>query len=301
MNAIEITNLSKKFGNKTVINDMNLKIEQNQVFGFIGKNGAGKSTLINILSGSVYKSGGDFKIFDYSGEKDIDKIKKIIGVMPDVSNLYGDMNAFEFMRYMCELKGLQLSKTEIISILNDVKLDNVSKVKIKNFSFGMKKKISIAQAIVGNPKLIFLDEPTSGVDPESILHIHKLIQKLKDSGSTIFLTSHNLSEIEKLCNVVCILDKGNIKTIGKLKEIKENYKNTIKLNIDYSYTEDLQKILEKLIDKKIKLCNLDKEKLIIEIKEKSQIPNIIQLLVKSGVEIYSVTQESIELEEIFLN
>jgi ABC-2 type transport system ATP-binding protein len=303
MNAIEITNLTKKFGSKTVLDNISLKIDENQVFGFIGKNGAGKSTLINILSGNVYKSDGCFKIFNYSDENEIDKIKKIIGVMPDVSNLYGEMNATQFIKYMSDLKGVYLSKIEIVSILNDVKLENVNKVKIKNFSFGMKKKISIAQAIIGNPKLIFLDEPTSGVDPESILYIHKLIQKLKDNGATIFLTSHNLSEIEKLCNVICILDKGNIKTIGNLKEIKENYKNTIKVNITYSNvsSSDLEKILDKYSDEKLKLFNIDKYKLTIEIKDKSNIPEIIKFLALNGVDIYSATQECIDLEEIFLN
>ena len=212
MNVIETHNLTKRFGNKTILNDLNFVVEEGDFFGLIGQNGAGKTTLINTLLGLYHVSGGTFEILGYK-KKMLDNVKKELGIMPDVSNLYEDMNAAEFLKYMACLKGIKISKNEVGILLERVGL-NVGNIKIKNYSFGMKKKICIAQALLGNPRLIFLDEPTSGVDPESILKIQDLFKDLNKEGSSIFITSHNLQEIEKLCNKVAILKNGSFK-IGR--------------------------------------------------------------------------------------
>ena len=296
MNAINIMNLTKKFNSKTVIDNLNLEVEPNQVFGFLGKNGAGKSTLINILSGNVYKTSGSFSILDYS-DNDISIIKKQIGVMPDVANLYTNMNAIEFLTYMSKLKGLNLSKNEILKVLSEVKLENVHKVKIQNYSFGMKKKISLAQAILGKPKLIFLDEPTSGVDPESILAIHDLIKSLRDKNTTIFLTSHNLNEVEKLCTNIAILEKGKIKLQGNLEKLKEDFSTSINIKITYSCESNID--LSTLDD--INLISISHNEINLEVKDKSKIPYIVNLLVENKANIYELNQNTVSLEDIFLN
>lgn len=296
MNAINIMNLTKKFNSKTVIDNLNLEVKPNQVFGFLGKNGAGKSTLINILSGNVYKTSGSFSILDYS-DNDISIIKKQIGVMPDVANLYTNMNAIEFLTYMAKLKGLNLTKNEIFKVLSQVKLENVHKVKIQNYSFGMKKKISLAQAILGKPKLIFLDEPTSGVDPESILAIHDLIKSLRDKGTTIFLTSHNLNEVEKLCTNIAILEKGKIKLQGNLEKLKEDFSKNINIKITYSCESKID--LSTLDD--INLISISHNEINLEVKDKSKIPYIVNLLIENKANIYELNQNTVSLEDIFLN
>lgn len=302
MNAIEIKNLTKQFNQKIVLDNINLDIESDQVFGFLGKNGAGKSTLINILSGNIHKTDGNFKIFDCS-DYDINSIKKTIGVMPDVSNLYNNMTGIEFLMYMSKLKDSKskIDKNDINKILKMINLDGINKVKIKNYSFGMKKKISLAQAIIGKPKLIFLDEPTSGVDPESILAIHEVIKNLKMDGCTIFLTSHNLNEIEKLCSNIAILEQGKIKINGNIEKLKEDFSKNIIINITFNCNSNLEeKINFKEFDY-LKLIKVLNNKATFELDNKNSIPELVKLLVDNDVMIYSLNQESIGLEEIFLN
>ncbi len=302
MNAIEIKNLTKQFNKKIVLDNINLDIESNQIFGFLGKNGAGKSTLINVLSGNIHKTDGIFKIFDYS-DYNINDIKKTIGVMPDVSNLYNNMTGVEFLMYMSGLKDRRskIDKNDINKILNMVNLDGANKVQIKNYSFGMKKKISLAQAIIGKPKLIFLDEPTSGVDPESILAIHEVIKNLEIDGSTIFLTSHNLNEIEKLCSNIAILEQGRIKINGNIEKLKEDFSKNIVINIDFNCNSNLEEIINFKEFDSLKLIKTLDNKATFELDNKSSIPKLVKVLVDNNIMIYSLYQESIGLEEIFLN
>ena len=165
MSTIEISNLQKSYGAKNVLRGLNLMVEKGEFWGLIGKNGAGKSTLINILCGTVRKTSGSFRVL---GRDDIelDKVKVHMGIMPDVSDLFGDMNGLEFTQYMMALKGRHIRTKDVLALFEKVDLQVSLKTKIKAYSFGMKKKIAIAQAIADNPEVLILDEPTSGVDPE---------------------------------------------------------------------------------------------------------------------------------------
>ena len=220
MYAIEVKNLEKQYQSKKVLKGINLTVNKGDVFGFLGRNGAGKSTFIHILTGITQKSKGNFEILGES-DQNLDVIKKKIGVMPDTSNLYQHMKTLDFLKYMAGLKDDKRNRQGLIDLLNQVGLFNVEKQKIKSFSFGMKKKISMAQALLGNPELIFLDEPTSGLDPESSIEIQELILRLKNEGKTIFLTSHNLNEIERICDQVAIMNEGRIVKIGTVEQLKK--------------------------------------------------------------------------------
>lgn len=297
MSIIKTKELTKYFGKHLVLEGINLIVEEGDFYGLLGRNGAGKSTLINVLTGVSYKTSGKFQIINVEDAK-IESVKKEIGVMPDVSNLYGEMNGFEFLKYMGDLKKIHLTKKEIKNVMNSVCLNVPLQMKIKNYSFGMKKKICIAQAILGTPKLIYLDEPTSGIDPESIIHLHELFRKLNQSGSTIFLTSHNLNEIEKLCNKIGILKEGKLKETGSIKELKEKYSSNFQVEI--TYKEQREGILESLL-KDYSFSYIQQNAILVEIESDTRCSEMIEFLINNQVSVYSVVPKKVSLEEIFLN
>src|SRR5699024_5363887 len=186
MEIISIYQLAKKFDIVEVLKGIDLSIHKGEVFGFVGHNGAGKSTFIHILTGIAKKSGGEFEILGIPDTR-LDEVKEKMGVMPDISNLYEHMKGLQFLTYMGELTGDKRNKQDYIQLMHDVGLEGAENKKIKSYSFGMKKKISIAQALLGNPELIILDEPTSGIDPESAIKIRQLVTKLQKEGKTILL------------------------------------------------------------------------------------------------------------------
>lgn len=296
MAAIRTQNLQKNYGKTKVLQGITLSVEDGTFWGLIGKNGAGKSTLINTLTGTVLKSGGAFWIYD-TPDQELDQAKKSIGVMPDVSGLYGAMTGVEFLKYMATLKGVKLTKNDIKRCLDDVNLDVPFERKIKDYSFGMKKKISLAQALIEEPTLLFLDEPTSGVDPESILHLQGLFHRLHQNGTTIFLASHNLNEIERLCSHVAILDQGNFRVNGEINEVINRYTAVIKVQIHCRVPDDF------CMSPKFhfaKLIEATADTMIFEVKTQEDISRIVELLVSCGISIYSVSPQKTTLEEIFL-
>lgn len=297
MDAIRIQQLSKQFGKAKIIREIDLNIEKGAFFGLIGKNGAGKTTLINMLTGTVSKSEGSFWLFD-TPDYCLDKIKHLIGVMPDTSALYDAMTGAEFLRYMAGLKKVYPSKSQLHNLLDDVCLDVPLEREIKNYSFGMKKKIAVAQALIGQPQLLFLDEPTSGVDPESILHLQKLFQKLNHSGVTIFFTSHNLNEVERLCTHIAILNHGVFQVNGGIQDIISDYSKSIRVSIECHIPANFS-INEILRD--VSLLESEKGRLVLEVVQRKQLAEVIKTLVELGVEIFSVQPKQASLEEIFLS
>lgn len=298
MYAIEVTGLKKTYSSKEVLKDLNLKVKSGEIFGFLGRNGAGKSTFIHILTGITQKTNGSFSIL---GEPDqnLDSIKQKIGVMPDTSNLYQHMKAIDFLKYMAALKGDKRSTKELKVLLEKVGLHNVDKQKIKSFSFGMKKKISIAQALLGDPELIFLDEPTSGLDPESGIEIQNLVLTLKEEGKTIFLTSHNLGEIEKICDTVAIMTEGSIAKVGTVDQLKRDTKESIQIHVRTSPSITKEHV-DHLHATSADFIKNAQGFTILELKDEESIPELISSLTQNNFKVYEVKIETKTLEDVFM-
>ena len=297
MSTIEIHNLQKQYGTKNVLQGLNLTIQKGEFWGLLGKNGAGKSTLINILCGTVRKTSGSFCVLG-TGDFALDKAKVHMGIMPDVSDLFGDMNGLEFTQYMMALKGQRIRPKEVLALFEKVDLQVSLKTKIKAYSFGMKKKIAIAQAITDNPEVLILDEPTSGVDPESILHLQNLFQKLNQGGTTIFMASHNLAEVNKICTHIAILDRGLFQVQGELQSVIDQHTSSIRLQVQCTTPDDFN--VSKLCEI-YSILEANPTGLIFEIKSKDEISPIINLLTAQGVRIFAVIPHKATLEEIFLS
>ncbi|MGX8238693.1 ATP-binding cassette domain-containing protein [Exiguobacterium undae] len=298
MLAIEVNDLHKRYAVNDVLKGIQLHVTQGEIFGFLGRNGAGKSTFIHILTGITQPTSGSFSILGETHHQ-MERIKQKIGVMPDTSNLYQHMKALDFLKYMAALKGDTRSTAELSQLLEQVGLPHVEKQKIKSFSFGMKKKISIAQALLGNPELIFLDEPTSGLDPESAILIQQLILTLKKQGKTIFLTSHNLTEIEKICDTVAIMTDGMIAKVGTVAQLKHAAKETIHVHLRTNPSLDAMRLHECGITD-VQFIKHDQAVSVIEVNEEEVIPLLIEQLTAQRVKIYEVKIEVTSLEDVFM-
>ncbi|MFX1409556.1 MAG: ABC transporter ATP-binding protein [Promethearchaeota archaeon] len=232
--AIITNNLTKKFNDFIAIDNLNIKVKRGEICGLVGPNGAGKTTLIEMLICALKPTSGSAMILGKDIQKDPIRAREKIGYLPENSGFYKDMSGFRFLQYMAELGGIEKSdaKEKANTFLNRVGLSERGNSKIENYSAGMKQRLAIAQAFVTEPEVVFLDEPTSDLDPLAREKILEMISDYARKGNTILITTHVLNIIEKISDFVAIIEKGKIKTEVVLKEIsgslEELYKNTIK-------------------------------------------------------------------------
>lgn len=220
---IEIKNITKKYKNadRIALNDLSLEVGSGEIFGLLGPNGAGKTTLISVLCGLVKATSGTFKIDNLTYKESSRKIKQIIGVVPQEYALYPTLTAYENLLYFGTMLGLSKKniKIEILSNLTKLGLVDFAHKKVETFSGGMKRRVNLIAGMLHNPKVLFLDEPTVGVDVQSKKVIMNHLLELNKSGTTIIYTSHHLSEAENFCSRVAIVDNGNIITQGTPSEL----------------------------------------------------------------------------------
>jgi len=222
MDAIRVNSLKKKFKKITALDDVSLSVEEGELFGLLGVNGAGKTTLINILSGLCKKNEGKVHIFDFDIDKNLNEIKKIIDISPQETSVAPNLTVKENLKFFASIYDVKEDKID--SIISTFKLNEVINQKAKTLSGGWQRRLSIAIALVSSPKILFLDEPTLGLDVLARRDLWKIILSLKGK-ITIILTSHYLEEIEALCDKVAILSKGKLLKIGTIEEIKKNVNN----------------------------------------------------------------------------
>ena len=223
---IEVKNVTKKFGNFTAVDNITFTVNDGEVVGFLGPNGAGKSTTMNMITGFTEPTEGTIIIDGYDIQKKPLKAKKCIGYMPEGVPLYSELTVKEFVTYIAELKGMPRNekKEKVNEVLEETGLTDVSKKLIRNLSRGYRQRVSLAGALIGDPKVIILDEPTVGLDPRQIADIRKLI---KDLGKkhTVILSSHILSEVSQICEKVIIINKGKIVAIDTPENLEKNTQN----------------------------------------------------------------------------
>ncbi len=207
---IEVKNLTKSYGNKHAVNDISFTVNQGEILGFLGPNGAGKSTTMNILTGYISSTSGTAKIDDHDILDDPIEAKKHIGYLPEHPPLYLDMTVQEYLEFVYQLKkARQPMKAHIDDVCRRVKITDVQKRIIKNLSKGYQQRVGLAQALIGNPEVLILDEPTVGLDPKQIIEIRNLIKAL-GQRHTIILSSHILPEVQAVCDRVIVINKGKI-------------------------------------------------------------------------------------------
>lgn len=225
MKAIITTNLTKIFGNLTAVDGISFSVNPGEVFGFLGPNGAGKTTTIRMLTGQLLPSSGGATVAGYDILSERGQLKTKIGVVFEFQNLYERLSARDNLNFMRQLYGLDKNRVE--HVLDLVGLKDRANDKLKHYSNGMKQRLLIARALLHEPEILFMDEPTLGLDPVIALQIRQLISQLAQDGRTIFLTTHYMEEADRLCHHVAIINHGRIIALDTPHQLKENYGSSL--------------------------------------------------------------------------
>ena len=304
---IKVCNITKKYGNFKAVDDISFEIKDGEIVGLLGQNGAGKSTTMNIITGYIEASSGEVYINGNDINKKAVKAKRDIGYMPENVPLYYDLAVKEFVTYMAELKlvNRKEKKEQIQKVLKETGLFDMQNKLIRNLSRGQKQRVSLAGALVGNPKILILDEPTVGLDPKQIIEIRNLIKELGKSH-TVIISSHILSEISQICDKVIIINKGKLVAIDTPKHLEEKVLND---NIIYITVEDENDNMKVI---KEKISQITEIKLVKELEDKTKqyaisvsgnedIRKQLSLeLAKQKITIFEMKKADITLEDAFI-
>ena len=256
---IEVKNVTKKYGNFYAVRNINFEIKDGEIVGFLGRNGAGKSTTMNMITGFIEPTEGDIIVNGYNIDQNPKKVKKQIGYMPEGTPLYSELTVKEFIEYMAELKLIPKKdrKAAVEKAITSTGLDKVKNNLTKNLSRGYKQRVSMAGAIVGDPDILILDEPTVGLDPKQVIEIRELIKSFR-KDHTVLISSHILSEISQICEKVIIIDKGEIVAVDTPDNLEDKVSEKSLLNV---VIDDINNKFETIKDEisEIKSINLVRE------------------------------------------
>lgn len=250
MNAIEIKNLTKVYGKNRGIQDINISVKEGEIYGFIGPNGAGKSTTIKTLLNFIYSTSGEALIFGMDSVKESEKIKEYVGYVPSEVRYYDDVKVKDIIKYAQSFYP-KSNKEYVDRICNELELD--MNKKMGELSLGNKKKVAIAQSLINNPKLLILDEPTNGLDPLMQKKLFNILIEEKEKGNTVFLSSHNLVEVQNLCDRVCVIKEGKIVDIIEIEKSKTELKLKVTLSSSDITDDIVLNLSDKILDKNGKL------------------------------------------------
>lgn len=287
MNVIEIKNLTKVYGKNRGIQDINISVKEGEIYGFIGPNGAGKSTTIITLLNFIYPTSGEALIFGMDSVKESEKIKEYIGYVPSEVRYYDDVKVKDIIKYAQSFYP-KSNKEYVDRICNELELD--MNKKMGELSLGNKKKVAIAQSLINNPKLLILDEPTNGLDPLMQKKLFNILIEEKEKGNTIFLSSHNLVEVQNLCDRVCVIKEGKIVDIIEI----EKSKTELKLKVILSSSDITDNIVLNLSDK-----ILDKNGNLYTFIYSKNIDSLVKELANYKIDELLIEKEN--LEDAFLN
>ena len=304
---IEVKHLSKNYGNHTALKDLTFKVEPGKIYGLLGPNGAGKSTTMNIMTGYIAPSGGTVTVDGFDILKDAKKAKKRIGYLPELPPLYQDMTVKEYLNFVCDLKGVKKAEKEkeIKNALEKTQTTDVSNRLIRNLSKGYKQRVGIAQAIIGSPETIILDEPTVGLDPLQITEIRQLIRDL-GKNHTVILSSHILSEISEVCDHVFIIANGKLVLSEATSNLSYHIKASQKLEIEAKGDkETCKKVLSDLrvVDSVEVSAKAEKDMLevLVTAKGNEDVREAVSMaLSQNGISIFGMKEIGQSLEDLFI-
>jgi ABC-2 type transport system ATP-binding protein len=300
-NILSVKNLKKIYSNKQdgethALNNLNLDVKEGEIFGLLGPNGAGKTTFINILAGTVIKTAGQVNVWGFDLDKNPRQVRASVGIVPQEVNLDPFFSPRKLLELQAGLYGIKEKDRITDTILNLVSLEKQANSYARSLSGGMKRRLLMAKALVHQPPIVFLDEPTAGVDVELRQNLWKNVRLLNDLGVTIILTTHYLEEAEEMCDRIAILNKGNIVALDSTKNLLnriQTKKVTFKTNQQIDINEnDLESL--KIISK------LDNEVCVSYEKSKINIEELINLVKKNNVKIIDISTDDGDLEDVFL-
>lgn len=295
--VLDVRNLTKKYGDRTVVSNVSFQIRTGQIFGFLGANGAGKSTTIKMICGLTSISGGDIYIMGKSVKNNFENAIANVGGVIETPTLYSYMSGLNNLKFFASLYS-NISDDRILEVAELVGLSSRIKDKVSSYSLGMKQRLGIAQALLHNPRLLILDEPTNGLDANGIKEMRILLKKLaKNYGIAILISSHILSEMENLCDTIAIINKGVIIEFKTMDEIKHSIKKDGSTFIRVNAPNYAGQLIQDYLEEKVGICN---DKVLFNANDQ-QLAEIIILLTKNKIAVYGAGDVDYSLEDVFLN
>ncbi|MEF3305837.1 ABC transporter ATP-binding protein [Paenibacillus sp. GYB003] len=290
---LQTEQLTKQIDGRRVVNNVGLRLRKGDIYGFLGPNGAGKTTTIKMLLGLVKPTKGTIRMFGKELRKEKLAVLRNVGSLVEYPSYYGHLNAIENLETVRRI--LDVPRARIDEVLSIVRLSGEARRAVKGYSLGMKQRLGIATALLGNPELLILDEPTNGLDPSGILEIRELIKKLpREHGITILVSSHLLSEIDQMATEVGIISKGSLIFQDSIAALRQKSKSSIRIGVS-----EPEKAWKRLLANGIR-SDLEEERIVVGHAPNDQIAAIVSLLAGEGFSVYRVEEASRSLEDIFL-
>lgn len=298
---VKAQRLTKRYGQVLAVDNIDLEVFEGEIFGLLGPNGAGKTSTVRMLTGQAVPSSGTATVANFDIINASTKAKQQIGVVPDVSNVYEELSAWQNLVFAARLYGVPKAEHEkrAKELLELFGLYERRKDKVANFSRGMKRRLTLAAALIHKPKLLFLDEPTTGLDVQSLRIIRALIKQLNDEGVTVFLTTHYIEEADQLCQRIAIINKGKIITVDNPEKLKASVEKRQMIEVSFDVSHDLEGKLKKLS------CVTDVsvvgDKCVLQVDEASKaVPSIVDFSIKNNLKIVSINTLRPSLEDAFI-
>lgn len=303
MNTISISNVTKKYPGITALDAISFEVKKGSIHGFLGPNGAGKSTTMNIITGLIPPSSGTVKVFGLDVKSDLSEVKKLIGFLPENPPLYMNMTVENYLKFVARIHKVKPSLKHISHIMDKCGLLEVKKRLVGHLSKGFKQRVGIAQALVYNPKIIILDEPTVGLDPNSISEIRELILSLQEEH-TILLSTHQLHEASLMCSDITIINNGKVVESGPVEKVREKFQTNQVISFEVEKWDDnlTKKIMTKYDCKKIDVSKKDNRfDLRFYSSSKDDLrSSVSKFLISNDCSLLSFAEEKLDLEDIFI-
>ena len=296
MNVLEVKGLKKVIGKREIIKDLNFSVKEGEIYGFLGPNGAGKTTTIRMLVGLILPTAGEVKICGENLKNNKEKALKDVGAVVENPELYKYLSGRENLMQIARIRGV--SKEEVQDLIKLVGLENRINDKVKKYSLGMKQRLGIAAALIGNPKLLILDEPTNGLDPSGIIDFRKIVkQAAKERGMAVFVSSHILSEVQQLCDRVAFINNGVIKAV---EDMNQAVTGTEKESLTLVTSSKKEKVIDILRNQPFVLTSEINEAGINIVVQSGTTPELVKALVKSDVLVEEIYRNREGLEQRYM-
>ena len=301
--VIEVEGLTKSFNGLLAVDHINFKVKEGEIFGFLGPNGAGKTTTIRMLCGLITPSEGKARVKGFDVQKETVQVKRQIGVVPEISNLYDELTCFENLLFMGQLYGLAKDerKKRAEELIHLIRLESKKDIPFSKLSKGMKRSLTIAAALVHNPPIVFLDEPTSGLDVMSARNLRSMIRELNRQGTTIFLTTHHIEEANLLCHRIAIIVKGRIIANDTPEALKRSVqgKFVIEVGVENPDVSDLSKWMKEM--ESVEEIKQNQNRFVLTFSKRPSLENLFYSLRERGIVISSVNTLQPTLEDAFVS
>ena len=295
-NAVRLENISKKLGGRQILNKVGFTIETGDIFGYLGPNGAGKTTTIRILLGLMAPTSGTVSIL--GKDVSVDENRQKVGFVLEIDGLYDQMAAQDNLAFYSKLYGITQPAERIRDILSVVKLADRAKDKVAAYSKGMRQRLALARAMVHNPDILILDEPTAGVDPTGQIEVRQIILNMANRGKTIFLSSHNLDEVQRICNRIALINRGIIQLYGETEKLQRQMsKSEVSLETSNPIPESVLGELRSLPG--INIVEIKDNNILLSTGDGTSIPDLVTFLVHRDIRIEQVRRCETSVEEIY--